>query len=105
MTDTRHLSEEVEVERMDSLPRLNRYGYLATASTVLAAVLFVLDGGAYRTYALLSLGVAVLTVAVALSRSAAAEADENQASDEGQDRRQKEMKMESGGYGGNAGGG
>lgn len=90
---------------MKSLPQLNRYGYLATASTVLAAVLFVLDGGAYRTYAVLSLGVAVLTVAVALSRSSPTGADEEQASEEEKDRREKEMKMESGGYGGNAGGG
>lgn len=86
---------------MESLPSLNRYGYVAAASTVLAAVLFVLDGGAYQAYAVACLGVAVLTVAVAMGRSEPA--DDGDADDE-QDRREKELKMESGGYGGNAGG-
>lgn len=89
---------------MESLPSLNRYGYVAAASTVLAAVLFVLDGGAYQAYAVACLGVAVLTVVVAMGRSEPAdEADDGDADDE-QDRREKELKMESGGYGGNAGG-
>jgi hypothetical protein len=96
---------DLEAAHIMSLPQLNRYGYLAAASTVLAAVLFVLDGGAYRTYAVLSLGVAVLTVADAMARSSSADQGADRPADDRQNRREKEMKMESGGYGGNGGGG
>jgi 4-hydroxybenzoate polyprenyltransferase len=89
---------------MESLPRLNGYGYVATASTVLAATLFVLDGGAYRAYPALCLGVAVLTVAAAMSRSSSTDQAADRPEDDRQNRRRKEMQMESGGYGGNGGG-
>jgi len=86
---------------LTALRNLNRYGTAVLVGIALAVALPVVGGVGYLPYAGLAVLAAGFSASLAL-RGTRSDGDASESSDD--DRREKEVKLESGGFGGNGGG-